>query len=454
MDSYTRKHEHAPEWPNGSYMSVRIKLLFMFAFALCWVTLSIYLAQPWIRNLTAVTGATLAWIIAAGVALIPGYVNSFMIAGLILDRRPKFTIPEKLPGLSILVAAYNEEHCIGETLDSLRRQKYRGEIEIIVISDGSTDRTAEIVREYEKRTGFQDDGLRLELIDYQDNQGKSHALNVGLERARNALIATVDADSFLHDEALNLIVSNHLQSPPETAATAGCVLVRNSRHNLIASLQEWDYFVGISVVKRTQSLLQGTLVAQGAFSVYKAEIVRAMGGWMPTVGEDIVLTWAMIAEGYRIGFAENAIAFTRVPTTYGAFYRQRRRWARGMIEAFRYHPKVLLLPRLNTPFFWTNLLFPFIDLAYIGVLLPGIIAALFFNYYLVAGLMTLFVLPLALIMYSIMYRKQLAVFRSIDLKVRRNYLGGLLFAVTYQMIMSPASLTGYFAELLNRRKVW
>ena len=125
-----------------------------------------------------------------------------------------------------------------------------------------------------------------------------------------------------------------------------------------------------------------------------------------------------------------------------------------MIEAFRYHPKVLILPRLNTPFFWTNLFFPFIDLAYIGVLLPGILAALFLRYYLIAGLMTLFVLPLALIMYSIMYRKQLAVFRNSALRVRRNYLGGILFAITYQMIMSPASLMGYFTELLNRRKVW
>ena len=366
-----RKRELTPEWPRGSYMPVRTKLLFMFAFALSWMAISIYLAQPWIRNLTVVTGAVFAWLIVAGVALIPGYVNSFMIAGLLLDRRPGFTIPDKLPGLSVLIAAYNEEPSIGETLDSLQRQKYRGDLEILVINDGSTDRTAEIVREYEKRPEFQNGRLRLELLDFKENRGKSHVLNAGLERARHYLTATVDADSFLHDDALNHIVSNHLQSPPDTAATAGCVLVRNSRHNLIAKLQEWDYFLGISVVKRTQSLLQGTLVAQGAFSVYKTEILRALGGWMPTVGEDIVLTWGMIADGYRIGFAENAIAFTRVPTTYGAFYRQRRRWARGMIEAFRYHPKVLILPRLNTPFFWTNLFFPFIDLAYIGVLLPG-----------------------------------------------------------------------------------
>ena len=435
-------------------MPVRTKLVLMFVIALLWLLLSSYLALPWTRTLSTVFGPAFAWVIVAGIALIPGYVNAFLIVGLAFDRRPAFVIPEKLPGLSVLIAAYNEESGIAETLDSFMHQDYHGELEILILNDGSTDKTAEIVREYENRADLWNDRFQLRLIDYQENQGKARVLNLGLKQARHALIATVDADSYLHENALNNIVSNHIQSPSNTAATAGCMLVRNSRQNLLTRLQEWDYFLGISVVKRTQSLLQGTLVAQGAFSVYNAGIVKGLEGWRPTVGEDIVLTWGMIAKGYRIGFAENAFAFTRVPTTYGEFYRQRRRWARGMIEAFRYHPRVLILPRLNTPFFWTNLMFPFIDLAYIAVFIPGVMAALFFNYYLVVGLTTLFVLPLALIMYTLMYRKQLAVFRRSGLKVRRNYLGGFLFAVIYQLIMSPASLMGYFTELLNRRKVW
>ena len=73
-------------------------------------------------------------------------------------------------------------------------------------------------------------------------------------------------------------------------AVAGSVLVRNSRDSLGTRMQEWDYFLGIASVKRMQGLYQGTLVAQGAFSLYRTEAVLAAGGWPDAIGEDIVLT--------------------------------------------------------------------------------------------------------------------------------------------------------------------
>jgi biofilm PGA synthesis N-glycosyltransferase PgaC len=162
----------------------------------------------------------------------------------------------------------------------------------------------------------------------------------------------------------------------------------------------------------------------------------------------------MLAKGYRIGYAENAFVFTNVPESYAQFYRQRKRWSRGLIEAFKLHPSVLIKPRFNTPFIYLNLLFPYLDMAFLLVLIPGVIAAVFFQIYIVVGFLTLILIPLILFVNAIMFTHQRAIFRRHGLKVRRNILGFLWYTVIYQFLMSPASLMGYSAELFNLRKQW
>ncbi|MBX6420113.1 MAG: glycosyltransferase family 2 protein [Nevskia sp.] len=435
------------------YIPVRYKLLIALACAGLWTGLSFYLALPWLRQLSEILGWPLAWFAVGGVALIPGAANGFLISSLLLDQRPVPVPRRPPPPLTILIAAYNEEDCIRETLQSLARQHYPGPLQIVVIDDGSRDRTREIVRKAiaaDPRPPNQ----HVEVLEMPENGGKARALNAGLAHAAHELIVTLDADTLLYRDALARLVINQLESPPHTAATAGTVLVRNSRKNLITKLQEWDYFLGIAVVKRVQSLLQGTLVAQGAFSIYRREVLREVGGWRETVGEDIVLTWAILSRGYRVGYAENAFVFTNVPETYAAYYRQRKRWSRGLIEAFKLYPSLLLPTRLNAPFVYLNFLFPWLDAAYLFVFVPGVIAALLFQIYWVAGLLTLLVLPLSLTVNVLMFFKQRAVFARHGLRVRRNWLGAVLFTLIYQLVLSPASLAGYLAEITRSRKTW
>jgi biofilm PGA synthesis N-glycosyltransferase PgaC len=435
------------------YIPVTEKLAIALGVTVLWLGISLWLGWPWFAELAQAFGWPAAGLIVFGVALIPGMANAFIIAGLMLDRRPDFSTPVQLPPVTILVAAYNEEDAIRETLEALARQRYEAEIEVLVIDDGSTDRTREIVR------GFMPDlvntpRLRLELIEMPRNGGKARALTHGLQSASHDYVITIDADTMLFRDAIIRLVTNQMLSPPNTAATAGTVLVRNSRRNLLTRLQEWDYFLGIAVVKRVQSLLQGTLVAQGAFSIYRTGVLREVGGWPETVGEDIVLTWAILERGYRVGYAENAFAFTNVPDSMMSYFNQRKRWSRGLIEAFKRHPGMLKPARLNTPFVWYNLMFPFLDTVYLFVFLPGVLAALFLQNYAVAGLMTIAVLPLALLVNLLMYFKQLAIFRRYGLVVRRNILGAIVFTLAYQAVLSPPSLAGYVAEVLGTRKRW
>ncbi|MBE0501683.1 MAG: glycosyltransferase [Desulfuromonadales bacterium] len=418
-----------------------------------WIIFCAVLAIPWINDLSALFGLPLALLMVFGVALIPGWANAYLIAGLLLDRRPIYTQHTQLPPVSVLIAAYNEQECILETLHSVARQQYPGEVEIVVINDGSSDNTsAEIERARKRLAGYPH--IVLCPLDQQPNQGKSAALNYGLAAASHEILVTVDADTTMYCDSLARLVTNLVDGPKNIAAVAGTVLVKNSRESLMGRLQEWDYFLGIAVVKRIQSLYLGTMVAQGAFSAYWRHAVEAVGGWENTVGEDIVLTWALHKKGYRVNYAENAFVFTSVPETYGQFFRQRQRWARGLIEAFVRHPDIIFKLRPYSPFVYLNLLFPYLDAAFLLFFLPGLIAALFFEIYALVGIMTLALLPLMILINAIMYFHQRRIFRHHGLNIRRNLLGLLLYMFTYQTIMSPASLAGYLSELLCFKKSW
>ncbi len=454
----TQQHLPAPHVRTRPfYVPVKYKLVLALVGAFGWCGFSAWLALPWITDLAELLTPFWAWLIVGGIALLPGLASAFVLAGLLLDARPYYlevTQLHQLPRLSILVAAYNEARSIDETLSSLTLQAYPADIEILVIDDGSTDTTADRVRNFQARGHYDPARFSIRLLQVERNGGKARALNLGLAQVSHELIVTVDGDSYLYQHALQNLAANLIYGPPRTAAVAGTVLVRNSRHNLIARLQEWDYFHGIAIVKRTQSLFQGTLVAQGAFSIYRREALVEVGGWPETVGEDIVLTWGLLEQGQRIGYAENAFVFTNVPETLGAYYRQRKRWARGLIEAIKAHPRILTRPRLNTPFIYMNLMFPFIDFAYLCFFLPGVILAAFFGFHAIAGPMTLVLLPLAFVSNVVMYVKQRHIFEENGLKVRRNYLGWFLYAIAYQLLLSPASLAGYFTEVLGAKKKW
>ncbi len=372
-------------------------------------------------------------------------MNAFLISSLLLDCRPEHQPMRKYPGLSILVAVYNEEDSIADPLESIAKQGYPGELQVLVVDDGSTDKSAAVLASLSYPW--------LTLIRQPKNKGKSAALNLALSQAQHELIITLDGDSYLHEDALTNLVERYFHDPVNTRAVAGSMLVRNSRNTWVTRMQEWDYFHGIAAVKRVQSLYQGTLVAQGAFSIYDRETLRQLGGWDNCVGEDIVLTWAILKAGWRVGHAEDAVCFTNAPEKLGQLMSQRQRWARGMMEAFRHHHDMLFTPRLSTTFIWWNLLFPWLDVAFTLLFIPGIILA-FFGIYWIVGPMTLLLLPLSFILNAVMYYVSARMFRKHELQVRFNPLGFLAYTFFYSLILQPVSVAGYISELFGMRKSW
>lgn len=435
------------------YIPVWAKFGFALFMALAWLMFSIIVSRPWMQSLAELTHPLFALFAITFIAFVPGFMNAFLVVSLLLDRRPRRRRPSSYPGVTVLIAAYQEEAAIADTLKTLAEEDYSGALEVLVLNDGSTDRTAEAAAEAVRQLSFPPNA-EVRIINFSKNRGKAAALNAGLQEASHDLIVTIDGDSRLNPDALTDIVERLLSDPPNTQAVAGAILVRNSRENIITGAQEWDYFHGIAAVKRMQSLYQGTLVAQGAFSIYRKQALVEVGGWPECVGEDIVMSWAMLDRGYRIGYAEDAIAWTNAPNTFRQFARQRHRWSRGMVEALNQHESLLFKPRLTMMFIWWNLLFIPLDVAYTFLFIPGVVAALFFQLYWLAGPMTLAVLPLAALWNIVIFRTQSRMFREQGLTVRHNPRGFALYLFGYALMMQPICVWGYASEIAGLRKKW
>jgi poly-beta-1,6-N-acetyl-D-glucosamine synthase len=430
------------------YWSVRNKFLLASAFSVCWLGFSIWASLPWVRELSDVVGASAAVSFVSLLAYIPGLLVAFLTASLLLDRQPPLRVSSPRRPVTVLIAARNEEHGIGETLTYLANQDYKGRLSVIVVDNGSTDGTVDAARSKAETLGLR------ALVLSEPQPGKSHALNRGLNEVTTPIVITLDADTLLHPCAIRALIARFESSPTDVCAVAGCVLVRNSRISFWARLQEWDYFLGIASVKRMQALFQGTLVAQGAFSAYRMKDVRRVGGWPDAIGKDIVLTWRLMEGGDRVYFEPLAVAFTSAPEKFNAFARQRMRWARGMIEALVAIPPWRQRRGIAKVLTAIDLFIPLLDGAYAFLWLPGIVLACF-GWFWFVGPMTVAVLPLTLVVYGLLFRFQRRrVFEPLGLQVRRNKAGFFLFLVVYQAFMSSFSILGYGQELLGARRRW
>ena len=416
--------------------------------ALLCLICSIFININWINDIACYLGYFLAIYLVTFIAIIPGFNYVFTFVSLLFSKKEKKSCTEKEEDVTILIPIYNAEKTIKETLESIQRQKYCGNIYINMIDDGSTDGTLE--RLYEMNL---DDNITLIKTEHK---GKANALNRGLQEVKTKYTITIDSDTVLHPLAIRNIMNKLRKSNKKTAAVAGCLFVKNSKISFITKLQEWDYTLGIFGVKLVQSNYHSTLVAQGAFSVYKTEILREIGGWEDCVGEDIVLTWQLLSRGYETSFSKNAIAYTEVPEKFSELGKQRKRWARGMIEAFK-RVKIFSSKKMNLKskiLIFLDIFFPFIDLALL-IFVPLALIFLALGNPLLVSWISLLVIPFGLLLCLLIEIKRKNMLREIDCKLeKRSVFAFIAYVLIYAFILAPYCLIGYISELINCKKEW
>lgn len=299
------------------------------------------------------------------------------------------------PPMSIILPAFNEEACIVDSVDAVRLLEY-GELEIVVVDDGSTDgMLARLTEAYElvpSRTP-----LRLQVpcrpiravyisrrlpnlvVVSKENGGcKADATNAGINAARYPLVCVTDADAILEKDALLRAVRPFLERPRETVAVGGTVRIVNgctvadgritrlgAPRNLLAAMQVVEYMRAFIASRTAWSKLGGLFLISGAFGVFRKDALVEVGGFSPdAIGEDMELvlrmhrTFRAQKRRFRIVFVPDPVVWTEAPESLKGLRSQRKRWHRGLLQCLWWNRRMLLRPSQGTvgmlglPYLW------------------------------------------------------------------------------------------------------
>ena len=221
----------------------------------------------------------------------------------------------------MLVPAHNEEKVIGRTLQALVSSDCP-ELEIIVVDDGSNDRTASIA------AAFGPHGVRVIQLPHS---GKAQALRVGFAAADHPVIVALDADTVCGRWTVRRLVEPF--GDPRVGAVAGNPKVGN-RRTLLTQFQVLEYVVTLNLERRVYSMLNCVPVVPGAVGAWRRTAVARVGGFpADTLAEDTDVTLALGRAGYRVRYLPAAVAYTEAPETLRQLSRQRNRWAFGMLQS-------------------------------------------------------------------------------------------------------------------------
>ena len=311
---------------------------------------------------------TIASTFILGIILVSGRTLIIGILAFIEKLRPDHPeIRDPLPNVTVLIPAHNEESVIVQTVNSVLASDYQ-DLRIIVVNDGSADKTGDLLDNNFSREP------RVQII-HQVNRGKAAALNAAMSQAQTAIVVTIDADTEIEADAIRKLV-RHFKDPT-VGAVAGNVKVGN-RSRWLTRWQALEYITSQNMEKRAFDLLNCITVVPGALGAWRKQAIEAAGGiTADTVAEDADLTIAIRRLGWRIGYDEEAIAWTEAPTTAGQLIRQRFRWTFGTLQSFWKHSSTLFrfnygtlgwiaLPNIFVFQLVLPLISPIIDLLFLG----------------------------------------------------------------------------------------
>lgn len=245
--------------------------------------------------------------------------------------RPKHLLESDLPFVSVILPAYCEEDVIEHSIKGILNLDYP-RFELLVVNDGSTDKTSEKVRPFLSNP-------KVRFLDKLSNEGKAMALNDAILCAKGELIMIMDADAVPDPGLLSAMVP-HFKSA-RVGAVAGNPRVRNAS-NLLSKLQAIEFSSVIGLMRRAQRIWGRVMCVSGVVGMFRKSALIDVGMFTPGMAtEDIDLTWKLQTKFYDVRYEGSAMVWMLAPETFGVWWSQRKRWALGLGQVLRRYSHVL-----------------------------------------------------------------------------------------------------------------
>jgi len=251
-------------------------------------------------------------------------------------RKPRPAVFEGGPNplVSVVVPGYNESKVVGNCVKSILASEYPN-FELILVDDGSTDDTLAVMQSFAT-------DKRVQVIG-KPNGGKASALNAGIVVARGEILFFVDADGLFTPSAIREMLNGF------TSEKVGAVCGNDAPVNLdrlqtrLASIQT---HVGTGFVRRALALINCLPIVSGNIGAFRRKVIEKTGPFLEGfIGEDLELTWRVHKFGFQVNFAPRAVVLAESPSTVKDLWKQRLRWARGLLQTVRIHKKMMFNPR-------------------------------------------------------------------------------------------------------------
>ncbi|HJO14877.1 MAG TPA: glycosyltransferase family 2 protein [Candidatus Pacearchaeota archaeon] len=250
--------------------------------------------------------------------------TAFYILTFIADikREREFFTEDELPKVSVIIPAYNEEKTIQLTIDSILESDYpKDKLDILIVDDGSSDKTYERASEYENK------GIR--IFKQEVNGGKGKALNKGIKESRGDFIFTMDADTIVDKKSLKTM-TRYFKNPEVMSVTPA--MVTREAKTIMQRIQSVEYLTGL-FLRKTFAALNAIHITPGAFSAYRKSFFEKHGGYdEDNITEDLEVALRIQYHKYTIENAPEAPAYTIPPADFNSLLKQRRRWYVGLIK--------------------------------------------------------------------------------------------------------------------------
>ncbi|NCT54588.1 glycosyltransferase family 2 protein [Candidatus Falkowbacteria bacterium] len=281
------------------------------------------------------------------------------------------------PLVSFIIPAWNEEVGIVNTIKSVLKSDYK-KFEIIIVNDGSTDKTGLRVKEF---INSYKGAITIKYFK-KENGGKSSALNLGIKKAEGEIIITSDADCVLDFKAISNLAKYF--SNQEVMASAGNVRVGNNQ-KIIGAIQKLEYLYGF-YFKRSDSILNTVYIVGGAAAAYRKTIFKKLGYFdEEIITEDIEYSTRILNSGYKICYAADAIFYTEVPSDLKSLIKQRLRWKYGRLKTFLKYQNLFFKIKGQHSKFLSFLILPVALFSEILLFFEVILLPVFFVYTFLSG---------------------------------------------------------------------